>query len=122
MRKLNIFLSSAMTGELNRERDGVRILFQTEPILKHFFELYAIEEHASPQPIQDAYINEVKHADLFILLLDKELRDAVEKEFLEARKANLNIFVYIRNRKDKRDGKLAEFIGQEAYKFHCGSV
>lgn len=83
--------------------------------------MYAIEGHASPQPIQVAYINEVKNSDLLILLLDKKLRDAVENEFLEARNANLRIFVYIRNRTDKRDEKLAEFIGQEAYQFHSGS-
>lgn len=121
MRKLNVFLSSAMTGELDRERDGVRILFHTDSTLNEFFELYAIEGHASPQPIQKAYINEVKNSDLLILLLDKELRDAVEKEFVEAHKGNIKIFVYIRNRTDKRNEKLAEFIGQEAYKFHCGS-
>ena len=83
--------------------------------------MYAIEEHASPQPIEKAYINEVKISDLHILLLDKQHRDAVEKEFHEARNNNLKIFVYIRNRTDKRDEKLAEFIGQEAYQFHCGS-
>jgi tetratricopeptide (TPR) repeat protein len=121
MRKLNVFLSSEMTGELDRERDGVRILFESDSILKEFFELYAIEEHASAQPIENAYINEVKKSDLHILLLDKQLRDAVEKEFHEARNNNLKIFVYIRNRTDKRDDKLAEFIGQEAYQFHCGS-
>lgn len=121
MRKLNVFLSSAMTGELNRERDGLRILFQTDSTLKEFFELYTIEAHASPQSIQKAYIDEVKNSDLLILLLDKRLRDAVEKEFFEAREANLKIFVYIRNRTDKRDEKLANFIGQEAYQFHCGS-
>jgi tetratricopeptide (TPR) repeat protein len=110
-----------MTGELDRERDGVRILFKTDSTLKEFFELYAIEEHASPQPIEKAYINEVKYSDLHILLLDKQLRDAVEKEFHEARNNNLKIFVYIRNRTDKRDENLAEFIGQEAYQFNCGS-
>ncbi len=64
MRKLNVFLSSEMTGELDRERDGIRIFFMTDSILKEFFELYAIEEHASPQPIEKAYINEVKNSDL----------------------------------------------------------
>lgn len=121
MRKLKAFLSSAMTGELDRERDGVRILFKTDSTLREFFELYAIEEHASPQPIEKAYNNEVKDSDLYILLLDKELRAAVENEFHEARNNKLKIFVYIRSRTDKRDDKLAEFIGQEAYQFHCGS-
>lgn len=109
-----------MTGELNSERDGIRILFGTDPVLKEFFEIYAIEEHASPQPIQKAYTEEVRHSDLLILLLDEQLRDAVEKEFLEARNSNLRIFVYIRST-GKRDERLAGFIGQQAYRFHCGS-
>jgi Flp pilus assembly protein TadD, contains TPR repeats len=120
MKRLSIFLSAAMTGELGSERDGVRILFGTDAVLKEFFELYAIEEHASPQPIEKAYIDEVRHADLLILLLDEQLRDAVEKEFLEACNLNLRIFVYIRNT-GKRDERLVEFIGQQAYRFHCGS-
>jgi tetratricopeptide (TPR) repeat protein len=110
-----------MNGELDSERDGVRILFERDSTLKEFFELYAIEAYASPQTIQEAYINEVKNSDLLILLLDKQLRDAVKKEFFEACNSNLKIFVYIRNRTDKRDVKLAEFISQEAYQFHCGS-
>jgi tetratricopeptide (TPR) repeat protein len=109
-----------MTGELDSERDGIRILFGTDAVLKEFFELYAIEEHASPQPIEKAYIDEVRHSDLLVLLLDEQLRDAVEKEFLEASESNLRIFVYIRNT-GKRDERLAEFIGQQAYRFHCGS-
>ena len=109
-----------MTGELDSERDGVRILFGTDPVLKEFFELYAIEEHASPQTIEKAFVEEVRQSDLLILLLDQQLRDAVEKEFFEASSSNTRIFVYIRNT-GKRDEKLAEFIGQQAYRFHCGS-
>ena len=80
----------------------------------------AIEEHASPQSIERAFIKEVRQSDLLILLLDQQLRDAVEKEFLEACSSNTRIFVYIRNT-DKRDDRLAAFIGQQAYRFHCGS-
>jgi tetratricopeptide (TPR) repeat protein len=109
-----------MTGELDSERNGIRILFQTDAVLKEFFELYTIEEHASPQPIEKAFIKEVSQSDLLILLLDQQLRDAVEKEFLEACNSNTRIFVYIRNT-GKRDDRLAAFIGQQAYRFHCGS-
>lgn len=120
MKRLSVFLSSAMTGELDSERDGVRILFGTDPVLKEFFELFAIEEHSSPQTIEKAFVEEVRQSDLLILLLDQQLRDAVEQEFLEARGSNTRIFVYIRNT-GKRDERLAEFIGQQAYRFHCGS-
>ena len=120
MKRLSVFLSSAMTGELDSERDGIRILFENDPVLREFFELYTIEEHASPQPIEKAFIKEVRQSDLLLLLLDKQLRDAVEKEFLEACDSNTKIFVYIRNT-GKRDDSLATFIGQQAYRFHCGS-
>lgn len=120
MKRLSVFLSSAMTGELNSERDGVRILFGTDQVLKEFFELYAIEEHASPQSIEKAFVEEVRQSDLLILLLDQQLRDAVEQEFHEADSSNTRIFVYIRNA-GKRDERLAQFIGQEAYRFHCGT-
>ncbi|MCX5889340.1 MAG: tetratricopeptide repeat protein [Deltaproteobacteria bacterium] len=121
MRKFNVFLSSAMTGELDRERDSIIILFQSDPTLKEFFTLYAFEEHASPQPIEKAFTGEVKISDILIMLLDKELREAVKKEFDSARNAKLKIFVYIRHRTDKRDEILAEFISQDAYQFDCGS-
>ena len=49
LKRLSVFLSSAMTGELDSERDGIRILFENDPVLREFFELYTIEEHASPQ-------------------------------------------------------------------------
>ena len=120
MKRLSVFLSSTMTGELDSERDGVRILFRTDQVLKEFFELYAIEEHASPQPIEKAFVEEVRQSDLLILLLDQQLRDAVEQEFLEADNSNTRIFVYIRNT-GKRDERLAQFIGQQAYRFHCGT-
>lgn len=121
MKKFSVFLSSAMTGELNRERDSIIILFQTEPTLKELFTLYAIEEHASPKTIEQAFTEKVRNSDLLILLLDKQLRNAVKLEFDSAKKANLKILVYIRNRTDKRDEDLAEFISQDAYQFHCGS-
>jgi tetratricopeptide (TPR) repeat protein len=120
VKRLIVFLSSAMTGELDGERNGVRILFGSDPVLKEFFELYAIEEHASPQTIEKAFVDEVRQSDLLVLLLDQQLRDAVEKEFLEACSSNTRILVYIRN-SGKRDGRLATFIGQQAYRFHCGS-
>jgi tetratricopeptide (TPR) repeat protein len=121
MKKLNVFLSSAMTGELDCERTGLIVSFKTDSALQCFFDLYAIEQHASPRSIQDAYINEVRNSDIFILLLDKQLRSAVRAEFNEARNSNLKIFVYFRNRTDQRDSDLAEFIGQEACQYHYGS-
>jgi tetratricopeptide (TPR) repeat protein len=121
MKLFNVFLSSAMTGELDRERDAIGVFFQADPVLKEFFRLYAIEEHASPRLMERAYIDEVKSSDILILLLDKQLRAPVRREFYAARDAGLKVFVYIRHRTDERDEDLATFIGQDAYAFHCGS-
>ena len=121
MKLFNVFLSSAMTGELDAEREAIRVFFQADPILKEFFRLYAIEEHASPRPMERAYIDEVKNSDLLILLLDKQLRAPVKREFYAARDAGLKVFIYIRHRTDERDTDLATFIGQDAYAFHCSS-
>lgn len=109
-----------MTGELDRERSGIRIFFNSNPIFLEFFQLYTIEEHASPQNIEKAFLDEVKESDILILLLDKQLRTAVKKEFFKAAESTTKIFIYIRNT-ESREQELAEFIGQHAYKYHCGA-
>jgi len=84
MKRLNVFLRSAMTGELDQERAALRILFHSDPTLASLVELYAIEDHAGPTSIERAYVDEVTYSDVLILLLNKELRPAVEKEYLTA--------------------------------------
>ncbi len=121
MLKFNVFLSSAMTGELNSERDSVRVLFQTDSTIKEFFSLYVIEEHASPNTIEQAFTSKVSKSDILVILLDKQLREAVKTEFDVADKANLRVFTYIKDRTDSRDEDMSEFISQSAYKYHCGS-
>lgn len=119
MKRLNVFLSSAMTGELALERSGLQLYFKTDPTLQQFADLYVIEEHASPHPIEKAYVEEVRDSQVLVLLLDKELRPAVQKEFHTAKENNVRPIVFIRERTDQRDAALANFISDEAYQFQC---
>jgi tetratricopeptide (TPR) repeat protein len=120
MKRLHVFLSSAMTGELALERSGLQLYFHTDPVLLQFTSLYAIEAHASPHSIEQAFLAEVQDSHLLIVLLDKQLRPAVQQEFLTARDKNIRTLVFIRERTDARDPALAAFISSEAYKVHCG--
>ncbi|MHC4267761.1 MAG: hypothetical protein ACYSTS_04790 [Planctomycetota bacterium] len=83
-----------MTGELDKERDAIRLLFAADALLREFSQLYAIEEHTSPQGIEKAFIEEVKESDVVILLLDKQLREAVKKEFQTAKIWGEAIYIY----------------------------
>lgn len=120
MRKINTFLSSSMTGELAAERAVIRSLFRENTTLKEFYELYAIEEHASPNAIEQAYVDQVKASEVMILIAGQELREAVEKEFDTARDNRTKVFCYIKNNPTKRSPALTEFIHNKAYMIHCG--
>ena len=118
MKKINVFLSSTMTGELDKERETLKIFFNADPALKDFYELYQIENHASPRKIDKAYKDEVEQADIFLILLDTELRTAVEEEYFHAIQHNKKIFCYIKNNSTSRDKALGNFIQDEIYKYH----
>jgi hypothetical protein len=93
-----------MTGELDQERAALRILFHSDPTLASLVELYAIEDHAGPTSIERAYVDEVTYSDVLILLLNKELRPAVEKEYLTAKQSRVRPIVSIRTRQDCIEG------------------
>lgn len=116
--KIGTFLSSAMTGELDVERNGVATLFESEPYLRDLFELFSIEGHASTREIEQAYLEEVEAADVVIFLFGRELRSAVQKEFERAESTGRRILCYIRNRSDATD-ELRAFIAQRAYNYHA---
>jgi tetratricopeptide (TPR) repeat protein len=119
MHKLKVFLSSAMTGELKEERVAIKVLFNSNEKLNSFFELYAIDDHASPNSIQIAYTNEVQESKILICVLGEELRDAVVDEFITAKAKDLNIFCYIKERVP-RSIELNEFIDKHAHQVPCG--
>ena len=117
MKKLQVFLSSAMNGELNIERELIRFLFHSDHTLTEFFDLFAIEEHASPSSIETAYCGEVKDSDIIIFLFNKELRSAVLKEYEVARENNKIIFIYIK-KGNTIDYQLQNFITSEVYHYN----
>ncbi|GAB6283539.1 MAG: hypothetical protein STSR0008_23140 [Ignavibacterium sp.] len=119
MKKLQAFLSSAMNGELNTERELIRYLFNNDPTLSEFYELFAIEDHASPNDIEKAYCEEVKNSELVIFIFNKQLRDAVLKEYKTARENRRLVFIYLKET-DSRENKLKEFISSEIYNFNPG--
>lgn len=114
------FVSSSMAAELDNERTAVRILFKMDSNLSCFFELYEIEDHASPLPIDKAYTEEVSHSNILIVILGTELRKAVVEEFNTAIQYGLNIFCYIKKGTPKTT-ELDKFIEGTAYSVHCGS-
>ncbi len=119
MEKIKTFLSSAMTGELYAERVSLKVAFRSDERVRHFYELYAIDDHASPNQIEKAYSEEVASSKVFVLVLGTELRRAVAQEFDVAKGKSLNIFCYIKNGVEQATD-MKEFIGTEAYQFHCG--
>ncbi len=120
MKKFNVFLSSAMNGELDQERIVLRFGFDEDQILSEFYELYAIEDHASSRTIQKAYNEEVINSDLVIFLFCKELRDAVYEEYQTALTHNKKFIIYVKN-VENADKRLTDFITKEIYKYNPGS-
>lgn len=108
-----------MTGELDKERLAIRIQFRADSNLNCFFDLYAIEEHASPVPIDKAYVDEVTQSKIILVILGKELREAVVKEFETASINGVKIFCYIKKGIDKTT-ELERFIKEQGYTVHCG--
>jgi tetratricopeptide (TPR) repeat protein len=119
MEKIKTFLSSAMSGELYAERAALKVAFKTDERVRHFYELYAIDDHASPAPIEKAYVNEVGHSKVFVLLLNRELRGPVIEEFTAAEEHSLDIFCYIKDQ-PVHTPEMKDFIASEAYRYHCG--
>jgi tetratricopeptide (TPR) repeat protein len=114
MNKLSVFLSSSMTGELDQERLNIKTYFKLDNILKEFFELYAIDDHASPSKIEKTFTAEVAQSNILLLVLGKELRPPVYDEFNVALKHNVKIFCYIKRGID-RAPNLDKFIKDEVY-------
>jgi tetratricopeptide (TPR) repeat protein len=121
MDKIKVFLSSAMTGELYAEREAVRTLFDFNEFLIQMFNLRIIENNASPDNIKETYEHLVNKSDIFILLLNEELREAVLNEYNIATTNQLNVFCYIKENQ-KRTEKLEQFIENFPYNKHTCKI
>lgn len=120
MKKINIFLSSAMNGELDDERKSITQLFNSDAILKNFYNFFAIEKSASPYPIEKAYLDEVSRSDILVCLFKNSLRIPVKKEYEKARVEGKKVFSYIYQDASNRADELTDFIKTELFKYDPG--
>jgi hypothetical protein len=69
---------------------------------------------AMSKDLEDAYLDEVRSCDLFVLVVWKSLRPPVLREYEEATRANrpVLIFVKLAREYEKRERKLATFLGK----------
>lgn len=72
------------------------------------FELFAIENYSSDQPIQNRYISAVKQTDIVLLILQSKLREGVLNEYQAALRNEKRIFAFIH--KGRKTPPLNEFI------------
>ncbi|MDH5690550.1 MAG: DUF4062 domain-containing protein [Candidatus Bathyarchaeota archaeon] len=109
MARLRVFVSSAMheleyerevASKVIRELDMEPILFEGLPPMSKI--------------LQDAYLDEVKNCDFFVLILWQTLREAVEQEYITAVKNNRPILVLVKmlKKNEIREENLSRFIGE----------
>ena len=108
MKKIQVFLSSAMNGELGTERAVLRARFGPGTLLGNTFELYLFEDNASPVSATTAYVQEVENSPIAVFLFAETLRPAVVEEFNAATRGSA-IFCYLRAG-SRRTSELDEFI------------
>ena len=109
MGKIKVFISSAI-DELEYDREiAARVVrdMSFEPLVFEGFP-------AMSKTLEDAYIDEVRACDVFVLMLWKSLRPAVEHEYAEAVRGNKSILIFVKMLKEgeERDGKLQAFLGK----------
>lgn len=109
MGKVKVFVSSAM-AELEYEREIARRVIESLNLQSSMFEGLP----PMSKELEDAYLDEVRNCDIFVLLLWKSLRPAVLREYEEAQKANKPILIFVKllREDEKRDRKLTAFLGK----------
>ncbi|MED2489852.1 DUF4062 domain-containing protein [Bacillus cereus] len=106
--KIKVFLSSSMKDERFRDqRNGIISFLERMPL----YDLFAIENLSSNQSIRARYIEEVKNADIIILILQSDLREGVIHEFYAATRSKRRIFAFIHT--GRKTKELREFIDRE---------
>lgn len=94
--------------ELENEREVIQEVLKEMNITPSLFELFP----AMSQSPFNAYIEEVRESDIFVLLIWKSFRQAVQSEYEEALKANKSILVIIKSLIDdeEREEEAKNFI------------
>ena len=108
MSKLKVFISSAI-DELEYEREVATRTIENLNLEPSIFEGFP----AMSKTLEDAYIDAVKNCDIFVLILWKSLRPAVEREYLEAVQNSKSILIFVKMLKEgeEREDRLNEFLG-----------
>lgn len=98
--RLKVFLSSSQfNDEFQNERIELKKLFLTDKL--HFlYDLWLIENQASPFGAKEQYSYHVEDSDFLILLLGKHYREPVVEEFKIAISNNIPVFAFIRQETD----------------------
>ena len=92
MGKIRVFISSSLT-ELEGEREIAQETISQlnlEPVL--FESLPAMDK-----PLESAYLDEIKRSHIFVLMLWKDLTDAVEKEYNSAVEFGIPILLLVKS-------------------------
>ncbi len=105
--RIKVFFSSSMANERYMEqRLAVRSFFERMEPLYHW---YFIEDHASPNPVEREYTEEVVNSDLVIVVLQSNLRTGIKKEYEAAQRAGKRIFCF--EHSGRKTQALKDFIG-----------
>jgi cyclic pyranopterin phosphate synthase len=103
MSRPQVFLSSAMTGELEVERQVLMARFGQGTPLGEWFTLWTFEAGAHPEPAPTVYLREVEESPVAIFLFFEELRQGVRDEYYAADRGGAAIFCYIREATTRKD-------------------
>ena len=120
MKKFKIFVS-AVQGELKKERREIKKYIAQDVLLAEYFDVFLFEDApAKSKSAEDAYLDEVLNADVYIGILGYEYGSVgddgispTEAEFREAVKHNKTILAYIKGQSasDKsRDPRVKKMI------------
>jgi Domain of unknown function (DUF4062) len=106
-KSINVFISSAI-HELEYEREIAQQTLERMNVSPILFELFP----ALSQSPTSAYLDEVRGCDIFIILLWKSFRPAVEQEYAEAINTNKPVLVFVKSliENEERDDRLKAFL------------
>jgi hypothetical protein len=94
--KSKVFISSTQyQDEFKIERSLLPFLFNKDP-LAALFDIWEIEEQAAPISIQSQYLSNIDTSNIFIILIDSAIRQAVVEEYERAKKDKLPVYCFIR--------------------------
>ena len=84
MERGKVFVSSAIRGDVDAEREAVIEVIDANPYLRAWD---FSREPATPGPLNHSYLKHVDDCALFIAIIGSEIRGPVEEEFHRAEEA-----------------------------------